>query len=1244
MKFTFGSLKRLQFLKNQDSREAAFFLIFLTAIVLLSYVLYVILFVSPSGTDVYTHMYNTQNMANSNSLSDFYKQSQSREYLGIDYPFGLWYFGSLTMKVTGLDIYTIAYIIPLILIFITLGMFFCYAYTLTTSVNQSLLSLIFLASMTQVSLSLLNFSTSVFVMTFLVTIFFLSMRDLDWKNILLIGIIVFTLCFTHTGTYLFLTIFAITYVLLRAAVWGKFDYTFYIIIVALLLCIVTEVALFPFIQSQYIDKGVLFLSTTTSISSVTHLGIIKDAGQIFYDTIFVANNFVFAFLWAALLFVAGKFLVYIHFEIKRKFSKEQKLAAIPFTGTITNVSKGIAMTPFWVGPIHTIFSVIGIFKLDERGKCIALTLIFSSLLPGALAGAEGTGSIRETFYLFLLIPITASLGFYYIYPLINRISRSGIRRALGVFIYVIIFVPLIAVPVVACLHYQPTITMTTQENRNLVWLGGIGNPTEGVAAGAYRDRLSMYSNKTIPSLPTGTETLQFGNDLEKTYFSENAESFTRDLYDFQVQYLISSDRIMKGYTYPRSALVIDTNKEVDKIYASGNFFGFYKIISPPEIPITNLNESQTWDSQQPGAHLKDIGSEFLFENSEYKVKVSDTSPKIRYLGTSTQNMLGEGDYSETIGITYGIAGNDKPQYETFDLEYLPYEEIQRSENAVEYKTKLVSSDTHEQLASLLVKYTFYDLAVKREITILNDLENVNRSSYITITESSTIFSPMTDFDYHDLNADENPWVHKKIYPAQDKVTLKDKSINSIIFNEGSTSLYVLYAGDAAYPNRFWYLGSTLYDYGFVSLLTDQTLQPSEAMTIGQYFSVNDKNTAMKNVETYTSVSAYPYPDGQIPMVITGRISDTNLTADEKTALTMLSQNHIPYTIVLPDSRTAHTINMSGIIPEGYFSTCSNLTICKNLTDELKQNTGTPGVMISDPGFNFNTLKILSENQYNYAEVLQDGKYPHSTYIEGVNTGIVLIPVSLPYSGVLYHRNETDAIFSQWDGTINSVRTAGGMASFLWDPPEIVDPDFREMFGMFINNSTGRGMTITTPDAIALHLKALNAVHVNISRGGEYVILNARNTGGQPVSGITYELIMPVVDNICPYAITNGTIPRSDIQDGKCRVYASFSLDPHESKEIKIELGSQIKQMFPIIPELYQGRNTIRITDENNRPVQSASVRIDSQYYETNDNGEVTFTTDFGERTITLEKAGYKPITITTYVKPLLYRYIIFMTK
>jgi len=1260
MALTFESVKKIQYVIKENSRNSDFFyLLFLIAIVLLSFVLYVVIFASPSGTDVYTHMYNTQNMANSKSLTDFYEKSLNQEYAGFDYPFGLWYFGSLTMKITGLDIYAIAYIIPLILIFILLGIYFCYAFELTDSSTKSLLSLIFLVSMTQVSLSLLNYSTSIFVMPFLVTILFLAMRDINWKNVLLTSIIIFTLCFSHTGTFLFLIIFVVAYFLLRATIWGKFDSNFYVVIVVMLFCFIIAIGLFPFVQPQYIDKGTLVISTTEKISSVTHIPFFRDAGQLFYDSIFVANNYVFAFLWAALLFGAGSFLIFIHHTIKKRFFGEKSPVTIPFIGTLTTMPKGFVMTPFWVGPLHTLLSVIGIFRLDERGKCIALSLVFSALIPGVLSGSEGTGSIRNTFYLFLLIPVTAALGFYYIIPALSRFSQSKAKDAVVVIIYSIIFVYLIAVPVMACLYYQPPITMTKEENVNLGWLATIGNQMEGVAADSYRDRMTMYANKTVPSISTGTDTIQFSKDLFNTYFSNDAESSTKELADYQIQYIITSDRNIKGYGLPKSVLAIDSNKEVDKIYASGNFFSFYKIISPPAIPKTDIGEYLTWDSQQPGAQIQEIGSVFKFENPEYKIKISDKSPQILYFGTPTKNSLGDGGYWDTISISWKLRGDDTQYDQSYDLAGLSYT-IQRSDNEILYKTRLSSAEN--QVASLSIKYIFNDLAVKREITVSNDLENENKTMNMNVKLISTTFAPMTNFEYHQINPDETMWVNKNIYPAQDRVRLQDRTLDSIIYYYGTTGLNVLYDNTAAYPNSISYLGSTLYDYGSVTLQSGSyTLRPAESTTIGQYFSVNDKTTAIKNAENYRSVSPYAFEDGQLPLVITGVVSGTNLTATEKTALAMLSQNQTPYAVVVSEKKTASTINLPGIELTGYFDACHNEAVCENLTVQnkelnlLKQNTSTTGILTYPTIYDLNTLKGLSENNYTYAEMLftpspdnpsfQEGmRNLKFAYVKGENTGIVLIPITEPSSSALDRGYKLDVFFSIWNETINSARDDGGVAAFLWDPSYIGNPEFTDLFEKFLNNATSNGVTITSPDAIATHFRQLESVRVNVTRGDDYVILNARNTGGQPISGVTYQLIMPVIDNACPYAITDGNISRYDIKDGKCRVYASFSLNEFESKEIKIVLGIPVKQMFPIIPQLYQGKNTIRITDENNQPVQSASVRVDSQYYETSDKGEVTFTTNFGERTITIEKPGYTTITITTYVKPLFYRYVIFMNK
>lgn len=198
------------------SGEDRFLLYFLISIFILSYILYILIFFSPSGTDVYSHMYNTQRMADSNSLDQFYEKSLIEEYRGYDYPFGLWYFGSIVMKITGLDIYTIVYIIPLILLIGTLLIYYCYAFEFTKAENQSIMSLIFLISMTTISLALLNFSTGIFVMPYLVGIFFLALRKIEWKNELLIFFLIFTLSFTHTGTFLFLITFSVAFFFIQS--------------------------------------------------------------------------------------------------------------------------------------------------------------------------------------------------------------------------------------------------------------------------------------------------------------------------------------------------------------------------------------------------------------------------------------------------------------------------------------------------------------------------------------------------------------------------------------------------------------------------------------------------------------------------------------------------------------------------------------------------------------------------------------------------------------------------------------------------------------------------------------------------------------------------------------------------------------------------------------------------------------------------------------------------------------------
>ena len=267
-----------------------------------------------------------------------------------------------------------------------------------------------------------------------------------------------------------------------------------------------------------------------------------------------------------------------------------------------------------------------------------------------------------------------------------------------------------------------------------------------------------------------------------------------------------------------------------------------------------------------------------------------------------------------------------------------------------------------------------------------------------------------------------------------------------------------YDGTTPYPNKLWYYGSPYYNYGIVTLQSDFSLDLGETTTSRQYFSFNSEETAKRSAEKYSSVSAYPFPDAQIPLVITGMAGNTIFNDKEKNALALLTQNAIPYTLGIPGSTPDGTFNLPGISPSSYFRPCYNQSLCKNLSDQtdelslIKRNTSTKGILMSQVRYDLNTLRSMSEDQYIYAEVdtvpaplgpyYREGlRNPKFAFVEGENTGIVLIPVTQPSSDLLNSRSEPYPIFSQWNTTINSVMRDGGMAEFHWDLSEIGNPDF-----------------------------------------------------------------------------------------------------------------------------------------------------------------------------------------------------------
>ena len=1240
-------------------KQTFYLFIFLFSIIFLAFFLYVLVIYSPSGTDVYTHMLNINRMAESNSLTDFYQKSLTEEYGGYDYPFGLWYFGSIIIKITGLDIYTIVSIVPFILMIGCLLIFYGYAHELLQSRDGSILALIFLISMPYLSLTLLNFSAAVFSLGFLITVFYLCMKKTQVTNIFLILILVLCICISNTGTFVFLTFTALVFFFFRALLWKKFDVNFFILLTIIIFCYNATVQIFPPIQPHYIDKGYLIISTSQSIAETLHVDVIRQLGLIFFNTIFVSNDYAYAILWAGLIFAGGVICVKIRAKAEEFYKGRTYHAGLPIIGNLTNVSHGISLAPFWLGPVQSLLSVIGFFKIDSRGKCLALTLLITAAMPGSLQGVEGTGSLREISFIFLIIPVLAAAGFLFLIPKITGFSQTPLKKSLAVLVCLCIIVPLIGAPVVGRLYYSPGLTMSNEEKNNLVWLGKVGTPLEGAEGSGYRERMTLYANKRVPSIPSGSETKQVGADLSKIYFSEKAEYYASDLSSFQITYLIASDRTFKGMTgFKKESLKIDQNTMLDKIDSSSNFFGIYKIVSSPPVKRIPLTEPVYTEPVLSDNSIQDVGSAFIYENDYYKIKLSDRAPSIRYIGTKTKDQLVEGYLIDTLSVGWDlVSGNESPT-STNDLAGLHYSNISVSKNEIIYTTRIMADNSTQKLVILYVKFIFNEKTIKREITVANDMASPNRTGNVDVRLSTAFFMPMKYFEYHTVTPGSEKWVHKIIYPAADAVILDKDKFDSIYFNDGSTGgLFMSYGDSLPYPNRLTYRGSPYYQYGRIAVRSDFSLSPSEPGSIVQFFSIKKPADAVREIKESTSVSLYNYPDAIIPLVLVGQENTANWSGSERNFIEKIKENNINYTLAIPQSIGVHynELKRNGITPSGFVSLYEKKTWKDeaNLSKEIHTlitDYNVSGVMFSKSYYDFTTIKILRDTDMAYTIVhmvdspsegySREGvRNPKFAYYDGERTNVVFLPATLPASDQVNNDYTEKEIISRWNETIKSVVDIGGVAVFLWNPEDFGSPDYLNSTMGFLEYAQSRGMTITTPDIISTHYQKLQNVSATVTKDGESVVLKAYNRNTDRIEGATYRIELPSIEGTCPYTIINGNISRYELKNSTCAVFASVDLEAGETKEILVSSSASKKQIVAEIPPLVHGENQITIKGSDGLPLRNVSVIIDSKYYQSDNKGVAKFSVSHGIHSLRIEKPGYYPFVTQVEVKARFYRLV-----
>ncbi|MCX9011092.1 MAG: hypothetical protein OIN66_08215 [Candidatus Methanoperedens sp.] len=1233
-------------------RETLYLVYFLLSIIFLAYVLPTLVLLSPSGTDVYTHMYNTVRMADSNSLFGFYEKSFKEEYLLYDYPFGLWFFGSIVMKVTGIGIQELAYLLPLILSLVLVFFYYIYARYLLQSENQAIVAAIFLVSMPLMVMNMLQYATGRFISVLLVPIIYMFLTKHEPGKVLIMAMLVFSLVFTHTGTFIFLLFFSIAYFILLALFWKKFDTGVYVVIVGMLILYVAAMQIFPYVQPQYIDKGKLVISISESIASRLGVESIREMGNIFYERIFVGNNITYVIFWSSLIFAAAKFSIFIRSKVGAQDYLNH--AALPVVGNIRNVSHSIATSPFWLGPAHTLLSAIGILKLDYRGKCIALSLALTSFFPGALQSGEGTGSLRELYYMFLIIPISSAAGFYYILPAFKRYQEDKVKRIATSAVFLLLLLTLIAAPIIGNLYYQPIISGTENEKENLRWLSTVGNPAEGAPEFAYRERINIYADKLTPSIPSGAEMKRYIKDLENTYFSQGAEEYTKDLYSFNIKYIISSERTLGGFSDIRKPLSIDSNKQLDKIYSSNNNFSIYRYVAPPANTVSASPEGAGLRFEDNAPEIREMGSVYVIENEFYKVKLSQSSPMISYIGTRTKNLLGDGGFFDNIKISWRGAYMDRQV--DYNLNDLYYPSISVEGNEILYRAVVKDENNTENWATLIVRYIFYEKTIQREITVANDWVRSSSDLEMNLALTTSIFAPVREFEFNQIELGGESSREKIIYPSQDTVILKDKKFNEIYFNEDDTGIYIRYSDMKPYPTRISYKGSTIYEYGSISMGSSSTLTPADSADLVQYISVGDMATAKSNAERYTSITPYLYPEAKVPVILTGYYSseDSDTAQYSSNAYVQFQKKKVTYNEVITPENTDRV--QEGVKPVGYASlyqkdkqkdTYKSQSSQREELRRLKA-LGASGVSFKSFRYNLDTIKAMSDNNILFAqspsvaspymEFFREGvRHPKLAYYQGERTGIVFIPVTSPSSLLLRPEFDVDNVFYQWRETLDSVIDDGGVAVLWWNTNDIGNPEYTNRAMELVDYARKREMSFTTPEAVAAHFRRLDNISIKATGGIDYMVMNASSYNAEEVKGITYRLTMPLLNDSCPYSAVNGRIPRQEIRAEECRLYVSFDLKGKEQKQITVEPDIVRKNLTLDLSGVYEGSSIVTVRDSEGAPVANASVYVDARRYESDRDGKVEVSVRRGNHTFRAEKPGFVPKDAEIEVKGRIYK-------
>gem|GEM_PF-862176 len=1275
--------KGLDSMKAGGIAEDRLIIILIASVFFLAYILPVIMYPMPTGTDVYTHMFYTENMAGTDSLDGFYSTCYQEGFIGCDYPFGLWLFGSVTSKITGVGIFELSYILPLVVLAGTVLLFYAYSGVFLKTKRLALLSVLFLVTMPNISISALGYAPSIFSIPILLSILYLTLKeDMQLsKRIALMAIFILCLVITHTGTYIFLLSFVMIYLLFSAILWGKLEKHMFILLISMLVIYAIGAWLFPYVQSQYTDKARLFITIGDFFSGGLGLGFMSQLSELFYQRVFVERSIVDAVFWSAFFYAIIELIVFVRSKVPKidfkkkvlnpkrpaKIGSKSMAVTIPIIGEIRNISHSVIATPVWIGPVHSLLSVIGIFRLKRKGITVLLSVIVVALIPGALhTGA--TGALREIFYLMIIIPIVSALGFEYLENKIRgRFSKRKKRAILTAFLLVVL-VPIVMLPTIGNIYYRLEITGTDYERNGMTWLAGIGSPDEGVSGYGYRHMISTYSGKNVPGSTTvtsGSETRVFSDHLKRIYFTEGSESYVDNLYtNFDVKYLISSEKVANNLEGEPGELKISSNKNLDRIYATRNDFSIYNYV-PPEYPIARQKEVGgamiTYDENEPV--IEDKGLDYVIETDYYRAIVSKSEPVISYLGTGDVDYLGDGSI-EDLASLYWFGGPNDGMGEYVFLSELNNSRSSAGDNQIIYKSVIKVGDDQEW-ATAITKYTFHERAIKKEVIIANDRADLDENAQLRVIFSSRQFSPMVYFSYYDGFMQED----KRIYPSEDSVKLGDV-FDSIFMNDGEKGIYIEYGRTSHYPDEIIYKGSTLYNYSSINLYSRMFLGPSDSMHVTQFITVGEEETAKSNVREYTASELLLYPEARAPVVLAGYTDSLrSMGSDELSRVTysnnMLNTGGSVYTLGLPMTNYEFSLyRMNDVLQynrdvmafEGFYDVHSRLfdssTTQQSKITEMKSvyaDYSSSGAVINMRGlvpsglyYNLDTIRILDEEDVGfivgttvrppYMGFYESGlRNPKFGYYMGQETGVVILPVSFPTSSSLRENVDTEETLGSWKAAIDACVDNDEMCLFLWEPDRIGMLQYSDIAGEVVDYAESRGAAFSKPADIEQHFRLLQNVSAEIANDVDEVTIRVHNGNDKDVNGIGFRVFLPRIDGDCPYK-TNGKEARTEAHGGECRIYVSKDVAAGETVMIYVEPDITRKTFVTGFVRQIEGETVLYVSDSAGVPVGGASVSVVGKLFKTDGNGTAELDIKRGLYTASIEKPGFETKNIQVDVK------------